>query len=220
VSNNSAMDGQIFAIGDIHGRFDLMQRALAKIERLASQATVVFLGDYIDRGPQSKETVAALMRGPQRPGDRWICLKGNHEEMLVAAHSGVAGEKRFWLENGGDATLRSFGGDIPDPILAWCRDLPLSYETERYFFVHAGIRPGVPFSRQDARAMLWIRDRFLDDERDHGKHVVHGHTPFDAVQLHANRTNLDTMAFMSGRLSVGQFDLAAGGGPKAIIEAT
>jgi serine/threonine protein phosphatase 1 len=214
------MTEAIYAIGDIHGRFDLLQKALREIARdSAGAATVVFLGDYIDRGPQSREVVECLMRGPERAGDRWICLKGNHE--AIAWEASRTGRKLdLWLDNGGDATLASFGGGVPADVLDWFRDLPVRHETERHFFVHAGIMPGLPLEAQDEETMLWIRHRFLDDPADHGKHIVHGHTPNYAAELKPNRTNLDSMAFHTGRLSIGRFDRRVKGGPTRLIEVT
>ena len=209
------MNDDIYAIGDIHGRFDLLRKALAAIERRAPDATIVFLGDYIDRGPDSNAVVETLMRGPQRPGDRWISLKGNHEAMACEASTG--GNLRLWLDNGGDATLKSFGGAVPSDVLAWFAALPVKFETEHHFFVHAGILPGVPLDRQSEETMLWIRHRFLDDLREHEKHIVHGHTPFYEVELRPNRTNLDTMAFHTGRLSIGRFDRRRKQGPLEVI---
>ncbi|HVO02357.1 MAG TPA: metallophosphoesterase family protein [Candidatus Cybelea sp.] len=209
------MTHDIYAIGDIHGRFDLLKKALATIERETTAATVVFLGDYIDRGPDSKPVVETLMRGPTRPGDRWICLKGNHEAMACDA---AAGRDRFlWLDNGGDATLRSFGGALPPAVLAWFAALPVTFETEHHLFVHAGIFPGVPIDQQSDDTMLWIRDRFLDDNRLHEKHIVHGHTPSYEVELRPNRTNLDTMAFRTGRLTIGRFDRRTKLGPEEVM---
>jgi len=214
------MTGAIYAIGDIHGRYDLLQKALREIERdSADAATVVFLGDYIDRGPQSRAVVERLMRGPRRAGDRWICLKGNHEQMACDAQEPGA-RRALWLDNGGEATLDSFDGTMPGAVLAWFSALPLRHETEHHFFVHAGIAPGVPLDRQDAETMLWIRHRFLDDLRDHGKHIVHGHTPSAFAELKPNRTNLDSMAFHTGRLSVGRFDPQVRSGPIRLIEIT
>jgi serine/threonine protein phosphatase 1 len=196
----------LFAIGDIHGRFDLLRKALAEIDaRSHSPNTVVFLGDYIDRGPQSREVVEALMRGPARQGDTWICLRGNHEQMMVDALAGRA-RMEWWLENGGEETMESFGRNVPGKVIAWCEGLPVCHETPKYFFVHAGIRPGLSLHLQDTESMLWIRDVFLDDERDHGKHIVHGHTPRHAAELLPNRTNLDSGAVYWGTLSVGRFD--------------
>ena len=220
------MTAAIYAIGDIHGRYDLLQKALQEIARDSPDAanpganpgaTIVFLGDYIDRGPQSREVVSCLMRGPRRDGDRWICLKGNHEQMAWDAHQ-PGGNRHFWLDNGGDATLDSFDGTMPAGVLAWFRDLPLSHGTEQHFFVHAGIMPGVPLEAQDDETLMWIRHRFLDDGRDHGKHIVHGHTPSYFAELKPNRTNLDSMAFQTGRLSVGRFDRGVKSGPTRLIE--
>lgn len=213
------MTEAIYAIGDIHGRYDLLLKALREIARDSGgdAPTVVFLGDYIDRGPQSQEVVACLMHGPRRDGERWICLRGNHEQMAWDAHQ-PGGHRHFWLDNGGDATLQSFGGAMPIDVLNWFRDLPLRHETEQHLFVHAGILPGVPLDAQDDETLMWIRHRFLDDERDHGKHIVHGHTPSHFADLRTNRTNLDSMAFHTGRLSVGRFDRRVKGGPTRLIE--
>jgi serine/threonine protein phosphatase 1 len=212
------MTEAIYAIGDIHGRYDLLQKALREIARdSGSAATVVFLGDYIDRGPQSREVVECLRHGPAHDGDRWICLRGNHEQMACDAEE--QGSRRWlWLDNGGEATLDSFGGRMPAKVLGWFRGLPLSHETEHHFFVHAGVMPGVPFGAQDEETLMWIRHRFLDDARDHGKHVVHGHTPSAFAELKPNRTNLDSMAFQTGRLSIGRFDRHVKGGPTRLIE--
>jgi serine/threonine protein phosphatase 1 len=212
------MTAAIYAIGDIHGRFDLLQRALQEVARdSAASVTIVFLGDYIDRGPQSREVVDCLMRGPESAGDRWICLKGNHEAMAVRAYRAER-NRGHWLSNGGDETLESFGGTLPANVVDWFDRLPLCYETEEHFFVHAGIMPGVPLAAQDEETMLWIRGRFLDDVSDHTKHVVHGHTPSYRAELRHNRTNLDSMAFHTGRLSIGRFDLRVKAGPTRLIE--
>jgi serine/threonine protein phosphatase 1 len=207
----------IYAVGDVHGRYDLLQKALREIGRDSAKATVIFLGDYIDRGLQSREVVERLMHGPDRGGDSWICLKGNHEQMAWDAHQ-PHGNRHLWLDNGGDATLRSFGGTMPPEVLAWFHGLPARHETEQHFFAHAGIMPGVPLSAQDDATLMWIRYRFLDDPSDHGKHIVHGHTPSAFAELKANRTNLDSMAFRTGRLSVGRFDRHTKGGPTRLIE--
>jgi serine/threonine protein phosphatase 1 len=209
----------LYAVGDIHGRFDLLKQAILAIESDSDAATVVFLGDYIDRGPQSRQVLETLMAGPKRSGDRWICLQGNHEVMMVAARHSRR-EMDRWLGNGGEETLDSFGGQVPETVLAWCAALPLKWETEHHFFVHAGIRPGVALAEQEPETMLWVRDLFLDDARDHGKHIVHGHTPFQEAQLRRNRTNLDSMAFKTGRLSIGKFDAAQNAGPVKVIEVT
>lgn len=196
----------LFAIGDIHGCYRLLLKALAEVDaRSHSPNTIVFLGDYIDRGPQSREVVEALMRGPTREGDRWICLRGNHEQMMVDTYRKPL-EPGWWLDDGGEATEKSFGGRPPEAVIDWCERLPTSYETATHFFVHAGIRPGLALHLQDDEVKLWIRDKFLDDERDHGKHIVHGHTPNRTAEMLPNRTNLDSGACFYGTLSVGRFD--------------
>jgi serine/threonine protein phosphatase 1 len=197
----------LFAIGDIHGFHDLLMKALAAVEESShSPNTIVFLGDYIDRGPDSAKVVETLMVGPKREGDSWICLMGNHEQMMVEAHEGGLSERRFWIDNGGDKALASWNNKVPAKVLDWCRNRPIHHETASHYFVHAGIMPGVPLEDQSDQVRLWIRDRFLDDESDHGKHIVHGHTPFDEPQRLQNRTNLDSGSFFNHQLAIGRFD--------------
>lgn len=209
-----------YAIGDVHGRDDLLETMLEHIvsdrERRHpdSEATMVFVGDYVDRGPDSAAVIDRLMGGVD--GFDLVCLKGNHEAMMLACtetddRQAWAG----WIHNGGDATIHSFGLDVRfgyfsadhlvDAIgperLAWLRDLPLYYRTPDTLFVHAGILPGLPLAQQSERDLLWIRDRFLNSDHDHGLLVVHGHTPMDVPDVQANRIGIDTGAFSTGRLS-------------------
>jgi len=201
-----------YAIGDVHGRFDLLTRALDEIGDLEAQdARLVMLGDYVDRGPQSREVVDELMRRSLH--ERVVCLRGNHEEMMLNSLEDPGAEIQ-WLLNGGAATLASYGGTVPPEHLAWLRGLPIAYATEHQFFVHAGVRPGVPLDAQKPEEMLWIRRLFLDSDEDFGKHVVHGHTPARQPELRANRSNLDTGAFQTGTLTVGVFD--GPGGPTEV----
>lgn len=210
-------DGAIYAIGDIHGRYDLLRSMLSAIEAgNQSGCTIVFLGDYIDRGPQSREVIELLMSGPRRDCDTWIILKGNHEEMMIETYRAPL-QPDWWVGNGGRACLESFGGQVPEAVIAWCDRLPVSYETATHFFVHAGINPVRPLNDQRAEEMLWIRDKFLMSQIDYGKHIVHGHTPFDEPELMDNRTNLDTGAFHSGILTAARF--CGPGGPKSILQA-
>lgn len=211
-----------YAIGDIHGRHDLLLRALDAIEDEAAAAHVIFLGDYVDRGPDSAGVLRTLMEGPRRSGDEWICLRGNHEEMMVRARGrGVPvmpGERyMLWLGNGGAATLDSFAGSVPDDVLSWCAFLPLKYETAHHFFVHAGVRPGTRLSEQHAADLLWIRDEFLGHDGGFGKHVVHGHTPAHEPVLGLNRTGIDTGAWFTGCLTAARFDTSLPGGPLSIL---
>lgn len=189
----------IYAIGDIHGRLDLLDEMLDSIKRHASgrgECAAVFLGDYIDRGPDSKGVIARLMAGPL-PFET-ICLAGNHEDLAVN------GPEYVWLLNGGDKTLASYGGAIDPEHLKWMRALPTHYRDGRWFFVHAGVNPNRPLERQERQDMLWIRAKFLlyTEPYDGGATtVVHGHTPGDEVEIEANRINLDTGAVFGGPLS-------------------
>ena len=214
-----------YAIGDVHGRSDLLGQALAWIEADAGPrpARVVFLGDYVDRGPDSKGVVETLMRGPRRPDHEWVPLKGNHDAMMAAACAGVRPENvMLWFANGGVETLESYepgwrmrraslpGDVVPAEHVSFLRGLPCRFEDEARIFVHAGLRPGVPLAEQDEEDMLWIRDEFLRSDHDFGKLVVHGHTPNpDGPELLPNRLNLDTGAVWTGRLTVAAFDPGA-----------
>ena len=217
------MTGLTYAIGDVHGRSDLLDQALAWIEADAGPrpARVVFLGDYVDRGPDSKGVVEILMRGPRQPGHEWVPLKGNHDAMLVAACAGARPEHvMLWFVNGGIETLESYAPGwrvrrapppcdvVPAEHVAFLRDLPCRFEDDARIFVHAGLFPGVPLEEQDEEDLLWIRDEFLHSNHDFGKLVVHGHTPnvSGLPELLPNRLNLDTGAVWTGRLTVAAFD--------------
>ena len=224
------MQHLVFAIGDIHGRLDLFERALGAIAARAGEAprTVVCLGDYVDRGPESAGVVARLI---ELEGPDFVCLKGNHEAMMIAAfRPGHDGEMSLWKSNGGRETLDSYGGrrGVPPEHLAWMNGLALWWTDNRRYYVHAGVEPGLPMSQQDERVLLWIRDRFLlaPGERCRS-HIVHGHTPrwrgkpnpAECERL-AHRTNLDTGAWLTGVLSVGVFDTAQAAGPLEILSIT
>ncbi len=179
---------------------------------------VVLIGDVVDRGPQSAE-VLTMLYGLQRQNSRVIVLLGNHEEAMLQALDGDPDALRRWLAVGGDATLASFGiaplrGEddprdymnsarraIPRRLLAWLRQLPLSVQSGDYYFVHAGVRPGVALARQVREDMLWIRREFLRHERDFGAIIVHGHSITTNVDIRENRIGIDTGAYQSGILS-------------------
>lgn len=216
----------VFAIGDIHGRLDLFERALRAIADYGADAhkSAVFLGDYVDRGPQSAGVVSRLMR---LAGPGFVCLKGNHEAMMVEALRPGGGRLDFWLSNGGAETLESYGGagGVPDEQLIWLDRLPLWWADPHRYYVHAGVEPHLAMEDQDEAALLWIRDRFLMAPAEAlPRHIVHGHTPRwrekrDPAQpeLLPQRTNLDTGAWMTGVLSVGVFDEAIPGGPIEVL---
>jgi serine/threonine protein phosphatase 1 len=196
----------IYAVGDVHGRDDCLRDLHAEISAharsLAGEKLLVYVGDYVDRGPQSADVVDRVMAGPPEAVDRQVTLMGNHEHMMLAYY---AGEDRtnMWLFNGGDKTIESYGDDDArlERHLHWMSELPLYHREGRYLFVHAGIWPGRPLEKQRPEDLLWIRDRFLTDTRDHGCIVVHGHTPVPGrPEVKRNRVNTDAMAFDTGRL--------------------
>lgn len=223
---------RVYAIGDIHGRLDLLDRLLAMAVQDAGispagllSAGFIFLGDYIDRGPASRQVIDRLIEGRDAAG--WICLKGNHEAMLLEA---LDGQRDFdvWLANGGVETLFSYGivarqhltaggadalraamiEAIPPEHIAFLRDLPTSHELGGYFFCHAGVRPGVPLERQTDDDLIWIRDVFIDSTAHHGRRVVHGHTPVMTSEILPNRINVDTGAYLTHRLSCAVLEAA------------
>lgn len=210
----------LFAIGDIHGCCIEMERAIAHIQRMANPATIVFLGDYIDRGPNSADVVRRLMAGPQRSGDVWHILKGNHEDLCIMAAGGSRQALETWLGNGGFETRKSYGHTMPpEEVIQWMMTLPLTFETELQFFCHAGINPGVPLNEQRELALLWIREPFLSSDLVHPKHIVHGHTIRDLYRFQANRTNLDDGAFLGGGLLFAEFG-SEKGAPIAVWRAS
>jgi len=205
-----------YAVPDLHGRYDLFCKAIDAIAARGG-GKVVFLGDYIDRGPQSREIVAALIAGAP-DGQSWVCLKGNHEDMMVETIQAPL-EPDWWIGNGGAATVGSYGGEVPMAHVRWLAALPLTLEDEHRFFSHAGGNPGKPIADQAEQDLCWFRCPRNADYTIGGKHTVHGHTPFrDGPVLLPGRTNLDTYAVGTGRLAIGAFDDAKPGGPVEVIE--
>ena len=208
-----------FVIPDIHGCYDLMQAALAAIEQRENKGKVVFLGDYIDRGPDSAAVISHLMRGAPE-GWEWVCLKGNHEDMMVGALGGP--DEGWWLGNGGIQTMASYAGRPYQEHLDWCAALPMMHKDKHRAYVHAGVIEDVPLTEeaQGEGILLWHR---IPEGRDvsFDLHIVHGHTPMRNGPERLNgRTNLDTGAVFTGRLVVGVFDDEAPGGPVEVIEVT
>jgi serine/threonine protein phosphatase 1 len=204
--------GFIYAIGDIHGSLAKLTALIARCEQHADgqSMTFVFLGDYIDRGPDSAGVIRALMDLQSRPQTRVIALKGNHEALALEVVDGSA-RPAFWLKQGGKQTLRSYrvkrAPDLPPEHIDWLRSLPLSHDDGRRFFVHAGIDPQKPLEEQSEHELLWIREPFLSDGRDHGRLIVHGHTPQSTgmPDWRGNRLNLDTGAVFGGPLTAAIF---------------
>ena len=220
-ATSAARPQRIYAIGDIHGRLDLLQRAIEAIRRdvdaRGPAALTVTLGDYIDRGPDSCGVLDCLAANPfPMP---LVALKGNHEYMLATFLADPAAGTH-WTDNGGLATLRSYGVNLRGPLtpnfataraalraamppahVAFLRALKLSFSRGGYFFCHAGVRPGVPLERQSEEDLLWIREPFLLSARDFGQVVVHGHTPVAEPEVLPNRIGIDTGAYFSERLT-------------------
>jgi serine/threonine protein phosphatase 1 len=201
-----------YAIGDIHGSYTKLANLLKHCKKHcgAAKSRFVFVGDYIDRGRKSREVVTLLIEEQNAAPDDVVCLRGNHEEMLIRALQDR--DVMMWLMNGGHETLESYdishANQIPADHLEWFKKLPFAISDGKRFFVHAGVRPGVPLDQQDKNAMLWIREPFLSDTRDHGQYVVHGHTPvrIGKPEHLRNRLNLDTGAVFGGPLTAAVFD--------------
>ena len=201
-----------FAVGDIHGCLDKLTRLLAACEAHAGAraARYVFVGDYIDRGPQSRGVIDLLMRKQAAQPGTIVCLRGNHEQMAIEAHASERAVP-LWLANNGASTLRNYGGGrISDEHLAWLAALPFCHDDGLRFFVHAGVDLDAPLDRQEPEVMLWMREPFLTycDEVDRGRLIVHGHTPLrtGVPDLRRRRLNLDTAAVMGGPLTAVAFD--------------
>lgn len=220
---STAKGERIYAIGDIHGRYDLMKHLIGMIEEHAAKqpgskpAHIIILGDMIDRGPDSDKVIRSLRRRA-REGNMTVLL-GNHEEIMLRAIDGEPGVMKSWLRFGGAQTLQTFGIEppaddfdqpelarkikeaIPENWIEWLRQLPVSARSGDYFFCHAGLRPGIALNRQSRKDLLWIRDEFLDNDDTHGVVVVHGHSISPDVELRHNRIGVDTGAYRTGMLT-------------------
>ncbi len=198
------MDTYVFA--DVHGMHHKLLDLLQRVPFRADKDTLVFLGDYIDRGPDSKgvlETILALMDS----GVRVICLRGNHECMLDDYLE--ERESLLFLLNGGVATLKSYdqyqvsGREmvLPDRHRSFLTHLQPYYEMEEFILVHAGLRPGVPLDQQEEKDLFWIRNEFIFSDYDFGKTVIFGHTPFSQPFIRPTRIGIDTGAVYGNKLT-------------------
>jgi serine/threonine protein phosphatase 1 len=209
-----------YVIPDIHGRYDLLGEALKEISARSGEAGIIItIGDYVDKGPQSKEVIDRLLSGVA-DGWRLVALKGNHDAMMVEALRNPA-KMAWWMEKGGDAALASYGGDpaaIPRSHIAWLDQLQLMHVDAHRLYVHAGVDPKVPLDRQSETTLLWKRYPKGFPEGFGKLHVVHGHDNFpDGPLLYEGRTNLDTAAWRTGRLTIGVFDNDRPGGPVDLL---
>lgn len=213
---------KLFCIGDLHGHMaeltGLMQLLYDRGGLVPERDTVIQLGDMVDGGPHSKQVVEWCMAMAGRY-PHWVFLYANHEDLLLDAlrhNSRTYGDYRLWWDQGGRATAHSYlpadatdyeraimqpRDVIPTAHLAWLETRPLYHETDRYIFVHAGLRPGIPLTRQTTEDLLWIRDTFIASEHDFGKVVVFGHTPMKGPLVMPNKIGIDTMTFDRGKLT-------------------
>jgi serine/threonine protein phosphatase 1 len=213
-----------YVIPDLHGRRDLLDLALARIDEHAdgAAATLVVLGDYVDKGPDSRGVIARLRAG-LAPQWRTAMLKGNHDALMVAALRDPA-YMADWLSKGGDTALASYGGDpaeVPLHDIDWLAGRPLWHVDAHRAYVHAGTDPERSLAQQDP--MVLMTKRYADDDGTghRARHLVHGHDKHaDGPLLLAGRSNLDTFAWKTGRLVVGVFDDDVPGGPVALLEVT
>jgi serine/threonine protein phosphatase 1 len=216
----------IYAIGDIHGRADLLADLHRRIahdaqERAAERRVLVYLGDYIDRGPDSADVIDLVLDGAPA-GFEIVRLLGNHERLMLEFLDNVR-HAALWLRNGGDATLQSYGIEpgvgphldaaplldlqmalverLPARHLEFLQSLQLKHAEGDYFFAHAGVRPGVALEAQREEDLIWIRDLFLNSDADHGRVVVHGHTIRPEPEFCPNRIGIDTGAYYTGLLT-------------------
>jgi serine/threonine protein phosphatase 1 len=215
---------RIYAISDIHGCADLLKQLLTVIDADLARSPPrlpihVFLGDYIDRGPESRQTLDLLIQ--RSKSHQTVFLKGNHEAFLVDA---LEDPTRFqdWSKYGGLQTLVSYGlapslnpdlaeqaelmrqlkGALPEAHKKFLKRLRLTFTCGDFFFVHAGVRPGIRLSQQREADLLWIRETFLESEENFGKYIVHGHTPVREPDRRPNRINIDTGAYATGNLTL------------------
>ena len=197
---------KIFAIGDIHGCYDRLKKLMGKIPIDFSRDTLVFIGDYIDRGSHSVDVVDYLIK-LKKHFPETIFLKGNHEDMLGKFLSGA--DRFSYLLNGGQQTLDSYlikpvdseFFPIPPDHMEFYESLRLYYETDEFIFVHAGLRPRVPLESQKTEDLLWIRGKFVSSKYDFGKRVIFGHTPLKKPLVEPNKIGIDTGAVYGNALT-------------------
>ncbi len=194
---------RIFAVGDIHGCAEALERLLEKLPFDPEEDLLIFLGDYIDRGPEPRRVIEMVKALRDRHPERVVALSGNHEWMFKRYLKGI--ETEVFLFNGGEATLRDYyrNGrlDIPEDHLSFLESLPLYYETADYFFVHAGVRPERPLRAQEEEDLLWIREGFYYYPGRFPKKIVFGHTPFPEPLILSDRLGIDTGCVYGGRLT-------------------
>ena len=221
VAASAPADTRIYAVGDVHGRADLLSEVIERIDddirrRPIAHKVEVYLGDYIDRGPHSRSVIDLL--AVRLVANSAVCLRGNHEAVLEGFIQDPA-ILEHWQQLGGMQTLASYGVELLDGtetvndlhrrfLSVFPRAHELFMQCLRYqficgdfLFVHAGIRPDAPIDHQDPNDLIWIRHEFLESERSHGRFIVHGHTPVPHPDIRHNRINIDTGAWRTGILT-------------------
>lgn len=190
-------EARLLVFGDIHGAVGALRRLLARVDPRADD-TLIFLGDYIDRGEDSRAVLDTLIELER--AHLCVFLKGNHEDMFLTACDGGLSDWSLWLQNGGMTTLRDFDQALPpERYMDWLLRLRLHFETETHYFVHAGLRPGAPPDATSDHERLWIREPFLSSAYDWGKRVIFGHTvQFGEPLVQPNKIGIDTGAFVPG----------------------
>jgi serine/threonine protein phosphatase 1 len=196
-----------FIVGDIHGCLDMLKALMKKITWNPEKDRLVFLGDFVDRGPDPKGVIDYVLE-IKRQSTLVECILGNHEKMFLDYLNGRGG-KRVYFFNGGKTTLESYHllGEssnpphIPESHKAFLESLRLWVELDDFYIVHAGLRPGLSLSEQKLEDLTWIRDPFLLSEKDFGKKVIFGHTPFSEPLMMANKIGLDTGAVYGNKLT-------------------
>lgn len=199
-------NGKTFIVGDVHGCLGMLQRLMDHIGWRPEVDRLIFLGDFIDRGSESRGVVEYVLEISKR-SEHVECLMGNHEKILLDFLDGR--DMNTFFVNGGLATLNSYRGEtpkyggflIPDEHLSFFRSLKLLIELDDFYIVHAGFRPGVPIEQQTTEDLLWIRDSFIFSNYYFGKRVIFGHTPFAQPLVMENKIGLDTGAVYGNRLT-------------------
>jgi len=201
--------GRIFAIGDIHGCISHLNKMMMQLDIDSRNDTLVFMGDYVDRGTDSKGVIDTIIE-IRKSLKNVFCLIGNHEQMFLNYYREQKDEELF-MQNGGLKTLVSYGFNqsgikhlhVPDNHMEFCTNLQPYYETDSYIFVHAGLRPGVPLVEQSVDDLIWIREEFINSSCDFGKVVVFGHTilSFTTPIINDNKIGIDTGAVFGGKLT-------------------
>lgn len=192
---------RILVIGDIHGCLNKLEQLMKKLTWNPKEDTLVFIGDYIDRGPDSAGVIEYIL-GLKAQSDKIICLMGNHESLFLDYLAGINTD--VFLINGGYDTLLSYNEDeknIPESHLEFLNNLKPYYETKDYIFVHAGLRDGIALKDQSLKDLLWIREAFIKSDYDHGRRVIFGHTPLPRPLCLDTKIGIDTGAVFEGDLT-------------------